>query len=114
MYDRTIDSKHLHESITIKIYEPEQFDSLYEHNVIIMQDGDDYFHLGRIATVSDRLHDQFDIVNATFVGIPYKDRFDRWKNTIRTENSLTRIKHFCMMKSSPSSMNCCRSIHWEP
>lgn len=79
MYDRTIDSKHLHESVTIKIYEPEQFDSLYEHNVIIMQDGDDYFHLGRIATVSDRLHDQFDIVNATFVGIPYKDRFDRWK-----------------------------------
>lgn len=79
MYDRTIESKHLTESITIKIYEPEQFDSLYENYVCIMQDGDDYFHLGRVATVSDRLHDDFDIVNTTFVGIPYIDRFDRWK-----------------------------------
>lgn len=79
MYDKTIMSNHLNESITIKIYEPEQFDSLYENNVCIMQDGDDYFHLGRVATVSDRLHDDYDIVNTTFVGIPYIDRFDRWK-----------------------------------
>lgn len=79
MYDRTIDSKHLKETIKIRIYEPEQFDSLYESNVCIMQDGDDYFQIGRIATISDRLHDDYDIVNTTFVGIPYIDRYDRWK-----------------------------------
>lgn len=79
MYDRTIDSKHLQESITLRIYEPEEFDSLYENNVCIMQDGDDYFQIGRIATVSDTLHENYDIVNTTFVGIPYIDRYDRWK-----------------------------------
>ena len=79
MYDKTIDSRHLNESITIRIYEPEEFDSLYETNVCIMQDGDDYFQVGRIATVSDQLHENDDIVNTTFVGIPYIDRFDRWK-----------------------------------
>lgn len=79
MYDKTIDSTYLNESITIKIYKPEVFDSLYENNVCIMQDGDDYFQLGRIATLSDRLHDKLDIVNTCFVGIPYIDRFDRWK-----------------------------------
>lgn len=79
MYDKTIDSTHLNESITIRIYEPEQFDSLYETNVCLMQDGDDYFQIGRIATVSDELHEDFDIVNTIFVGIPYIDRYDRWK-----------------------------------
>lgn len=79
MYDQEIDSKFLQEKKVIKIYEPEQFDSLYENKVCIMQDGDDYFHLGRIATLSDKLHDEGDIVNTIFVGIHYIDRFDRLK-----------------------------------
>lgn len=79
MFDQKIESEFLNETITIKIYEPEQFDPLYENNLCIMQDGDDYFHLGRIATISDELHSEFDIVNTTFVGIPYIDKFDRWK-----------------------------------
>lgn len=94
MYDQTIDSKHLNESITIKIYEPEQFDSVYENNVCIMQDGDDYFHLGRVATVSDRLHDDYDIVNTTFVGIPYVDRYDRWKKYHPDGEQFTDYKLF--------------------
>ena len=78
MYDRTIDSTHLGESITVKIYEPEAYDTLYAHHVCIMQDGDDYFQIGRVATLSDRLHESEDIINTIFVGIPYIDRFDRW------------------------------------
>src|SRR5690625_7097468 len=42
-----------------------------------MQDGNDYFNLVRIATLSDELHDDFDITNTIFVGIHYLDRFDR-------------------------------------
>lgn len=79
MYDHEIDSKFLNEKMTIKIYEPETFDFLYENQVCIMQDGDDYFHLGRIATLSDKLHEEGDIVNTVFVGIHYIDRFDRLK-----------------------------------
>lgn len=79
MYDQTIESSHLQESITVRIYEPETFDSLYENNVCLMQDGDDYFQIGRVATISDQLHDDGDVVNTTFIGIPYIDRYDRWK-----------------------------------
>lgn len=79
MYDREINSKFLNEKMIVKIYEPEQFDSLYENQVCIMQDGDDYFQMGRVATLSDKLHEDGDIVNTTFVGIHYIDRFDRLK-----------------------------------
>src|SRR5699024_2232322 len=50
---------------------------LYETNVCIMQDGNDYYNIGRIATLSDTLHENYDIVNTIFVGIHHKDRFER-------------------------------------
>ena len=79
MYDKTIKSEFLKEEMVIKIYEPAETDTLYENNVCIMQDGDDYFQLGRVATVSDQLHETEAIVNTTFVGIHYIDRLDRLK-----------------------------------
>lgn len=79
MIDKEIDSIFLQEKKMIKIYKPENYDPTYETNVCIMQDGDDYFQLGRVATLSDQLHDSFDIVNTYFVGIHYIDRFDRLK-----------------------------------
>lgn len=79
MYDKVIESSYLQETMTLKIYEPEIIDPLYETNVCIMQDGNDYYQLGRVATISDRLHDSGDIVNTVFVGIHYIDRFDRLK-----------------------------------
>lgn len=74
-----IESEFLQEKMELKIYEPEEFDSLYETNVCIMQDGNDYFQMGRVATFSDRLHDDYDIVNTFFIGIHYIDRQDRVK-----------------------------------
>lgn len=79
MYDKVIESAYLHEKMIIKIYEPEQFDPIYENQVIIMQDGNDYYQMGRVATLSDRMHDDYDLVNTIFVGIHYIDRQDRLK-----------------------------------
>jgi len=79
MFDKSIKSDFLHEEMIIKIYEPKEFNSLHKNQVCIMQDGDDYYQLGRIATLSDRLHESDDLVNTTFVGIHYVDRFDRLK-----------------------------------
>src|SRR5690625_732658 len=79
MFDKEIESMYLKEKKIVKIYEPENYDPTYETNVCIMQDGDDYFQLGRVATVSDTLHEDYDIVNTYFVGIHYIDRFDRLK-----------------------------------
>nr|WP_246569294.1 alpha/beta hydrolase-fold protein [Allobacillus halotolerans] len=78
LIDREIESDFLNENITIKIYQPENFSSLYKYHLCIMQDGDDYYQLGRAATVSDRLHADEQIENTIFVGIHYQDRYDRW------------------------------------
>jgi|SRR5690625_3383994 len=79
MFDKEIESVFLKEKMIVKIYEPEQYNPIYETNICIMQDGDDYFQLGRIATLSDELHDEYEIVNTYFVGIHYIDRYDRLK-----------------------------------
>lgn len=79
MYEKEIESHFLNETMTLKIYEPEIIDSMYETMICIMQDGDDYFQVGRIATLSDALHDEYEITNTVFVGIHYIDRYDRLK-----------------------------------
>ncbi|MGM8364364.1 alpha/beta hydrolase [Virgibacillus sp. W0181] len=79
MIEKNITSSYLNETISLKIYQPESIDPLYQHTVCIMQDGDDYFQIGRISTLSDKLHTNEDISNTTFVGIHYIDRYDRVK-----------------------------------
>ncbi|GIO25788.1 alpha/beta hydrolase [Ornithinibacillus bavariensis] len=79
MLEREITSNYLHETITLKIYLPESFSPLYKYHICIMQDGNDYYQLGRVATFSDRLHEEAEIENTVFVGIHYKDRYDRLK-----------------------------------
>lgn len=77
MTDETIESKYLNEEITLTIYKPEAFSTLYKYNLCIMQDGNDYYQLGKIATLSDALHTNHDIDLTIFIGIHYKDKFDR-------------------------------------
>lgn len=77
MNEQEIDSKYLDEVITLKLYQPEAFSPLYKYHICIMQDGNDYYQLGRAATLSDRLHTNEEIENTVFVGIHYHDRYDR-------------------------------------
>ncbi|WP_088049793.1 alpha/beta hydrolase [Virgibacillus dakarensis] len=77
MIERKIFSRYLDEEMTLKIYQPESFSPLYKYHICIMQDGNDYFQLGRVATLSDRLHESQEITDTIFVGIHYKDKFDR-------------------------------------
>src|SRR5699024_8974330 len=79
MIDKEIKSSYLNETMTLRIYQPESFSSLYKYHVCIMQDGNDYYQIGRVATLSDRLHSDMGISNTIFVGIHYQDKFDRWK-----------------------------------
>ncbi len=79
MIEQEINSTYLNEAMVIKIYQPETFSPLYKYHVCMMQDGNDYFQMGRVATFSDRLHGDKEIENTVFVGIHYQDRFDRRK-----------------------------------
>ncbi|WP_249870099.1 alpha/beta hydrolase [Oceanobacillus saliphilus] len=77
MVEKEIESRFLNETMKIKVYQPESFSPLYKYNICIMQDGDDYFQMGRVATLSDKLHDSHEITNTVFAGIHYQDKHDR-------------------------------------
>lgn len=79
MLDKEIHSNYLNETMILKIYQPKSFSPLYKYHICIMQDGDDYYQLGRAATWSDKLHENEEINNTIFVGIHYHDKYDRRK-----------------------------------
>ncbi|GAA0432744.1 alpha/beta hydrolase-fold protein [Lentibacillus halophilus] len=77
MMDERLDSHYLEETMLLKIYVPESVSSLDTYRLAIMQDGDDYYQLGRAATLSDRLHENGDMENTILIGIHYQDKYDR-------------------------------------
>ncbi|MCA0969557.1 esterase family protein [Halobacillus litoralis] len=77
MKEYTINSDYLNEEMTLKVYTPENFSPLYKYHFCIMQDGNDYFQMGRAATLSDQLHGDEEIENTIFIGIHYRDKYDR-------------------------------------
>jgi len=79
MSEHVIDSLYLQEKMSLKIYTPENYSPFLQYNLCIMQDGNDYFQMGRVATVSDQLHEDNDIAHTIFIGIHYQDRYDRRK-----------------------------------
>lgn len=77
MQDTVIKSKHLQEEIKVKWYLPEGFTPFNDYQLCMMQDGDDYFRMGRVATLSDQLHEEMEIEPTIFAGIHYQDKYDR-------------------------------------
>ncbi|WLR47513.1 alpha/beta hydrolase-fold protein [Halobacillus litoralis] len=77
MTEYTIDSQYLQETMTLRVYTPKNFSPLYKYHFCIMQDGNDYYSMGRAATLSDKLHKENKIENTIFIGIHYNDKYDR-------------------------------------
>lgn len=76
---QNIDSEYLQEEMSLKIYTPEGYSPFQQYNICMMQDGNDYYQMGRVASVSDQLHEDGDIEHTIFVGIHYQDKYDRRK-----------------------------------
>jgi enterochelin esterase-like enzyme len=72
-------SNSLGEDLTLLIYKPANFSTLYKYHLVIAQDGHDYFNLGKIAKVTEELLQKRKIPNTIIVGIPYKNVQDRRK-----------------------------------
>ncbi|TDL80589.1 alpha/beta hydrolase [Peribacillus frigoritolerans] len=70
-------SKELEEEVTLLIYLPKNYSPLYKYSLIIAQDGQDYFRLGRIPRQTEELLSRKGIENVIIVGIPYRDVQDR-------------------------------------
>jgi enterochelin esterase-like enzyme len=77
--EMTIHSKIIKEELELIVYLPATFSPLYKYNVLIAQDGRDYFNLGRVARVADKLFETGEISNTIIVGVPYKSVADRRK-----------------------------------
>src|SRR5690625_484462 len=79
MSEQIIASNYLQEKMTLKIYTPEDYSPFQQYNLCIMQDGNDYYQMGRVASVSDQLHEDGDIEHTIFIGIHYQNKYDRRK-----------------------------------
>lgn len=101
MIEREITSNYLGEKMILKIYQPESFSPLYKYHICIMQDGNDYYQMGRVATFSDKLHEDAEIENTIFIGIHYKDRYDRLMKYHPTGEQYEAYSKFIMKEVVP-------------
>lgn len=77
MQEWSIHSHLLDESIPLLIYLPPQFSQLYKYPLLIVQDGKDYFQLGRLARTVDELLHEKKMQPTIIIGIPYQNISDR-------------------------------------
>ncbi|TCP19506.1 enterochelin esterase-like enzyme [Scopulibacillus darangshiensis] len=75
----TITSKALEREMPLLIYLPPNYSDLYTYPLAIVQDGRDYFQLGRLPKVADQLIEAGDIEDLIMVGIPYENPEVRWE-----------------------------------
>lgn len=75
--DATLNSRFLHEEVTMKIYLPENYSQLYTYQLLIAQDGDDYRNKGKLPSLASQLLEKKEINNLIIVMIPYQDIEDR-------------------------------------
>lgn len=75
--DYQLYSTSLQEEVQMLIYLPASFSPLYKYNLLIAQDGQDYFQLGRIARLADELIHNKEMANTIIIGLPYRDVKDR-------------------------------------
>lgn len=101
MITKEIASVYLQETMQVKVFLPETFNPLYQTTICYMQDGNDYFQMGRVATVSDRLHEEEVLVNTTFVGIHYIDRRDRLRKYYPYGEQYKAYQQFLMEEVLP-------------
>ncbi|MFD1705664.1 alpha/beta hydrolase [Siminovitchia sediminis] len=70
-------SKEMNERLELLVYLPASYSDLYKYSLLIVQDGKDYFQMGRLSRFADELLENGEIENVIIVGIPYKNVKDR-------------------------------------
>lgn len=79
VHEQTLYSEASGETVSFMIYLPYNYSALYTYPLLIANDGQDYFRLGRIARTADRLISNGDIEPLIIVGVPYKDKYERYE-----------------------------------
>ncbi|WP_017728296.1 esterase family protein [Halalkalibacterium ligniniphilum] len=79
LYEETITSKHLAEEQKLLFYVPPNYTPLYSYDLLITQDGHDYFQLGKIPRQVEQLIEEGEIRDVIIVGVPYPTVDERRK-----------------------------------
>lgn len=87
-------SNALNEELKLLIYIPANYSPLYEYNILIASDGNDYFQLGGIPRLADELIDNYMIENTIIVGVPYKNYEDRKRKYTPTGDQFEAYMRF--------------------
>jgi enterochelin esterase family protein len=74
-----LNSHELDDDIPLLIYTPPNFTPLQTYDLLICQDGNDYFQLGRIPRQVEELIDEGEIRETIVVGVPYPSVHERRK-----------------------------------
>lgn len=72
-------SQHVQKEFTFTIYFSSQYTPLIKHQLLIAQDGQDYFNLGKVHRVIEKLSKEGAIPPTIVVGIPYSSTEERYK-----------------------------------
>lgn len=75
--DDIVLSRQLAQHIPIMVYLPYNYSKLYTYPVLYVQDGQDYFTLGKLATTLDRLVEQQQIDKCIVVAVPVSSTRER-------------------------------------
>ncbi len=77
--DDIIKSHELDEDISLLIYTPPNFTPLKSYDILICQDGSDYFQLGRIPRQAEELMEDVEMRETIIIGVPYPSVNERRK-----------------------------------
>lgn len=99
--DQTIFSEKLGEEVDSLIYLPASFSPLYKYHVLIVQDGIDYFQLGRIGRLADALLKSNEIERLIIVGVKYNNIEDRWEKYHPNGSQFTAYLQFLAQELVP-------------
>ena len=75
--EHTLKSAYLGRSMTLMVYLPPNYSPLYSYGLTLVQDGADYYKLGRLAKTLNQLIAENKINDTIACGIPYPDKYTR-------------------------------------
>ncbi|TSB46695.1 esterase family protein [Alkalicoccobacillus porphyridii] len=77
LQDTVIQSNELNDEIPLLVYLPPNYTPLSSYDLVICQDGKDYFQLGRIPRQMEALMDDYEVREAIIIGVPYPSVAER-------------------------------------
>ena len=75
--EKKVRSEELNDEISLLIYTPPNFTPLQTYDILICQDGNDYFQLGRIPRQIEELIEEGEIKETIVIGVPYPSVSER-------------------------------------